>query len=43
MSENNLFLLFVSDIMNPKLSGKDNVKSFNFDYSYWSHTDVRKI
>lgn len=32
------FLSCLSAIINPK-QAKDN-KSFNFDYSYWSHTSV---
>ena len=33
---------FVTGITNPKNDGKDAIKSFNFDYSYWSH-DVSKV
>lgn len=33
-----MFLVLFSAIINPK-QAKDN-KSFNFDYSYWSHTSV---
>lgn len=35
-------LSILSAICNPKLppGSKEAIKSFNFDYSYWSHTDV---
>ena len=32
----------IAGITNPKNDGKDAIKSFNFDYSYWSH-DVSKV
>ena len=31
-----------SAIINPKQS-KEGPKSFTFDYSYWSHTSVRRL
>jgi len=34
--EQNSKTSIISDITNPKQSGKDAVKNFNFDYSYWS-------
>jgi kinesin family protein 1 len=35
----------ISGITNPKLpaNAKDAVKSFNFDYSYWSHDVSQKF
>lgn len=35
------FSISISAILNPK-QPKEN-KSFNFDYSYWSHTTVSSI
>ena len=39
-----LMLSIFKVISNPKaIAGEDALKTFSYDHSYWSHTDVNKL